>query len=127
MNLLKSKEFKEIIKISKKNPNTIALILFGSYAKNNYKITSDLDLCIIRKKNTLSSDFDELNYLSKKIDIVFFDKLPDYIKFRIFSEGKILVLNKNLEYRRIRSKFLHIYRDNFIYRQLQLNKQLTMI
>lgn len=127
MNLLKSDEVLKIIEISKSNPNVITLVLFGSYAKGTQKSNSDIDLCIIRKKDSMPHDFEELDFQSKKIDIVFYDKLPDYIKFRIYSEGEILVLNNELEYSKIKKTFLHVYRDNYFYMQKQLNKQVAMI
>lgn len=127
MNLLDSSDFKKIVEISKKNPNCIALILFGSYAKNTSKKTSDIDLCIIRKKDSMSNEFDELNFRDEKFDIHFFDKLPDYIKYRIFSEGKVLILNDSLEFFKIRKKFLHIYRDEYPFREYRLNLMISKI
>lgn len=122
MNLHETKEFGDIIIKSKLDKNIIALILFGSYAKNEQKITSDLDLCIIRKKNTLPSDFEIISYKDKKFDILFFDLLPDYIKFNVFKYGKFLVINDKKSFYTIRRRFLHKYLDEFPYFERSLNK-----
>ena len=114
MDLIKTKEYHSIIKSAKKDKNIIALILFGSYAKGNVKPNSDIDICIIRKEGSMPHDFEILDYQDRKtFDILFYDKLPFYIKFKVFSEGKILALNDEKSFFKIRRKFLHIYRDNY--------------
>lgn len=127
MNLEKTKEFEKIINSSKNNPNIIALILFGSYAKNKQKENSDIDIAIIRKKNTMPHQFDELSFKNKQFDIVFFDRLPDIIKFNVFSEGKILIVNDSQMYKSIRRKFLHAFRDNYPYYQKNMKRMLENV
>ncbi len=127
MDLMNSSDFEKIINISKNNSNTIALILFGSYAKGTHKKNSDIDLCIIRKKDTMPHDFKELDYCDENFDILFFDKLPDYIKFRVISEGKILVLNDIYAYQNIRRNFLHSFRDQYEFYEKNINKVLNYV
>lgn len=127
MNLTKTKEFKEILEKSQIDKNIIGLVLFGSYAKNKQKPTSDLDLCVIRKKNTMPHDFEVLSYKDEKLDILFFDLLPDYIKFNIFKEGKILVINDKKSFFTIRRRFIHKYLDEFPYFERNLNKVIANV
>lgn len=127
MNLQESKEFKKIVEKAKNNPNIIALILFGSYAQNKQKPNSDIDIAIIRKKNTLPHQFEELNFQSKEFDIVFFDRLPDMIKFNVFSKGKTLVVNDKKTYTAIRRKFLHAFRDNYPYYEKNMKRMIANV
>ncbi len=127
MDLSKSNDFKKIVEISKKNSNCIALILFGSYASGTQKETSDLDLCIVRKLSAMPHDFEELNFRNEDFDIHFLDRVPDYIKFRIFSEGKVIILNDISEFNRIKRIFLHSYRDEYEFYQRNLNKVLQHV
>lgn len=127
MNLDESKELEEIISKSKNNPNTIALILFGSYSKNKQKPTSDIDLAIIRKKGTQPNEFSEINHKDESFDITFFDKLPDNAKFSIITQGKILVINDKEEFKKIKRKFLHAYRDNYPFYQKNMKRMLKNV
>lgn len=127
MNLLNSKELNEIMNFAKKDKNIIALILFGSYARGKNKTSSDIDLCIIRKEDTLPHEFKILDYKNEVFDIHFFDKMPDYIKFRIFKEGRILILNEKKTYCNLRKRFLHRYRDEFPFREYRLKKMVDNI
>lgn len=128
INLLESSDLKQIINLSNKNSKIIAVILFGSYAKGIQKETSDLDLCIIRKENTHNIDFLKiLEYKDKIYDIHFLDRLPDYIQFRIFSEGKILLLKDEEYYFKLRKKVLHVYRAEYPFKQRRLQKMIEAI
>ena len=113
--LLKNNEFLNFIDEINHNENIIACMLFGSYAKENQKPNSDIDICIFRKKDSAPKDFEKIiNKAQENYDIVFFDTLSDIIKFRVISEGKTLVIKDNITFLRIKHKFLHIYRDNFV-------------
>ena len=129
MSLIDSKEFKEIVELAKRDDNIAALILFGSYARGNFKKTSDVDLCVIKKnKDLLPHEFDILDYQDRNtFDILFYDNLPDYVKFRVFKEGKVLVVNDEKLLFNIRRKFLHKFRDEYYFRERQMNKLLARI
>ena len=127
-NLLESNQLNQIINLSKQNSNIVALILFGSYANQTYNDKSDIDLCIIRTKNSENGDFlDILDFKDNIFDIHFLDKLPDYIQFRIFSEGKILYINDEPIFYKLRKKFLHTYRSEFLFKEKRLKKMLESI
>jgi len=72
-----------------------AIILFGSYATGKQKPLSDVDICIITKKDiSLKEKVEIAGYASKKIDISFFWDMPPAIRYNVIKEGKILY-NKN--------------------------------
>lgn len=109
-----NQNFKKFLNVLSKISSDIACIPFGSCATNKQKANYDIDICIIRKEGSHAHEFEELEFAKKgEIDIVFHDRLPDYIKFRVFSEGKILFLNNKTTFLKIRRKFLHVYRDNY--------------
>ena len=69
----------------------IAIILFGSLARGQARMISDIDLCAVTKKNVSESvKMHLLSFGSDKIDVSFFQDLPIAIRFRVIHEGKIL-------------------------------------
>ncbi len=59
--------WKNIVSIFIKHPNVENVILFGSRALGNYKLASDLDLCIVGK----NIDFIELASIEDEMDTLF--------------------------------------------------------
>lgn len=83
-------------KISKKK-EVNSIIIFGSYAKNKIKPMSDLDICIIFKKNTKEEKIiNILAYGSDKLDISAYHKLPLSLQYEIITSGKIFKTKKDL-------------------------------
>jgi predicted nucleotidyltransferase len=105
------KVIKEIIKEIKKN-EVDAIYLFGSYATGRAKPISDIDICVITKRDT-SKDIKEqiLSNSSKKIDIVVFWDLPPAIRFRVLKKGKLLYERDYLTLHRIKIDTLKSYLD----------------
>lgn len=69
--------YKQIKKIEKNN-SRYHFKLFGSRARGDYKITSDIDIAIFEKASKedeykIRNEFDELDIIYK-IDLVFIDK-----------------------------------------------------
>ncbi len=89
---LLSKVVKEVIS---KDPQVIAVLLFGSYVRNekNYR---DIDICLV-----LDKKYPNINLSKKKLiyssltksplEIHIFQQLPIYIRKRILKEGKVLL------------------------------------
>jgi predicted nucleotidyltransferase len=128
MNLKKSKEFLELIDVAKENKFVIAVVLFGSYVKGEVKPNSDIDVCIIAKKDARLEDLSDIRgYSSQYMDVLFYHNLTDVMKFRIFSEGEILALNDKKEFLRLRKKFLHIYRDNYLFYMKNMKRMLANV
>ena len=85
---------KELEKISEKARNdedVLAVMLFGSYARNEK--FSDIDVCVVLKQGKFDPLFlskKRLEYLSAfpNLDIQIFQQLPLYVKVRVLKEGK---------------------------------------
>ena len=75
---------------AKKDKDILAIILFGSYARN--EIFRDIDACLVLKNDKADIGEKRLEYLSSfpDLDIQVFQGLPLYIKARILKEGKII-------------------------------------
>lgn len=70
------------------------IVLFGSRARGDHKITSDVDLAVFpltefANRGRLTSDFDDIETLLK-IDIVFVDGLDPKLMENIRKEGVLL-------------------------------------
>jgi len=88
------KELKKLIEKIEKDRDALAVLLFGSYVRNEE--FSDVDVCIVLKQR---KKFTPL-YLSRKklrysiafpnLDIQIFQQLPLSMKMRILKEGKVM-------------------------------------
>ena len=89
-----------------------AIYLFGSYAKGNAKPISDIDICVLTKKNiTKNIKENILSNSSKKIDISIFWDLPPTLRFRVFKEGKLLYKKDEISLQRVKITTLKSYLD----------------
>lgn len=89
---------KNFISEVKKDPDIVALILYGSSAKNgDYK---DIDVCLIPYNQTQEIPLKKILYYKgnfpSKLDIQFFNDLPLYIKHEVLNHGKLLI-NKDFD------------------------------
>jgi len=106
-------DFKEINNIAKeigKIKNVKAVYLFGSYATEKHHALSDIDLCVIGDL-TEKEEYKILGYGSDNFDISPFNRLPISIRFRVFKEGKPLLINDKEYIRLLRIKTLRDYLD----------------
>lgn len=85
-----------------KDKEVVAVLLFGSHARNEeYK---DIDICVFldKKYSNLHMSRKRLEYsslFSNKYDVHVFQQLPVYIRKRILKDGKIIVCkNEDLLY-----------------------------
>jgi hypothetical protein len=87
------KELEKLIEKTEKDRDALAVVLFGSYVRNEG--FSDVDVCIVLKPKRFAH-----LYLSRKrlrysiafpnLDIQIFQQLPLPIKMRILKEGKVM-------------------------------------
>lgn len=89
-----------------------AIILFGSYARGEARPLSDIDICVITKKDI---DFWKEVHIAgsypDKVDITIFWKLPLVIQFRVFKDGKVLYCRDKMTLHRIKVKTIREYLD----------------
>lgn len=89
-----------------------AIYLFGSHAKGNTGPTSDIDICVITRKNTPRSVKEKIiSNSSRHIDISLFWDLPPVIRFRVFQEGKPLYAKDELLLQRLKVDTVKSYLD----------------
>ena len=89
-----------------------AIYLFGSYAKGNAKPISDIDICVLTKRDIPKRVKEEiLSNSSKKIDISLFWDLPPTIRFRVLKEGKLLYKRDEMVLQRVKVATLKSYLD----------------
>jgi len=81
---------------AKYDRDVLAVILYGSEARQKQRSTSDVDICIVldplpyHKKKDINSQ-KRLEYLKDfDFDIQIFQQLPLYIRRRILKEGRVL-------------------------------------
>lgn len=109
----------DIIIELKKDPNVLAVYLFGSYALNNSKPYSDIDICIFLKDYSKSLTY--YGFAGKYVDISVFNNLPLTVKYKVFKEGKSLYVSDGLELKNILRVTLRDYLDNKHRFDYQLN------
>ena len=75
---------------AKKDKDILAVILFGSYARN--ESFRDIDACLVLRNDKSDAGKKKLEYLAEfpDLDIQVFQGLPLYIRTRILKEGKII-------------------------------------
>lgn len=89
---------KSTVKDLKKIKSVIAVILFGSYARGEQKPISDIDICVVTKRNIPYKTKAEIgSHSSRKVEISLFWDLPPAVRYAAIREGKIL-FNRNKEY-----------------------------
>ncbi|MEK6893430.1 MAG: nucleotidyltransferase domain-containing protein [Nanoarchaeota archaeon] len=86
-------EINEIANKIAKIDGVKAVYLFGSYVTGKTHKNSDIDICVIYDKNAKKAENEILSFGGGNLDIVFFWRLPLPIRFRVFKEGKVLVIN----------------------------------
>ena len=78
----------------KKDQQILAVFLFGSAARKESHLNSDIDICLVLDRGKLTQkkiSALRIKYLSSfDFDIQIFQNLPIYIKQRILKEGKVL-------------------------------------
>lgn len=122
MNMLTCNKFVNFVNSLKNKKSIIALIVFGSYARGDYTNNSDLDICIITNKFINNADFD---YPDREdgFDVHFFYSLPLDIQFKVFSEGKVVLVNDKKKYDIVRKRIIREYRG-FDYKREKYSKLL---
>lgn len=116
------KKITELIDVAKSDEEILAIVLFGSTARQENFKNSDTDICLILKPNQYSPKYlsnKKFDYLKKfYLDIQIFQQLPIYIRKRVIKEGKILFCRDEDEIYKIAfnmiqefNDFEHIYHD----------------
>ncbi len=113
------KEIKNLVSELKKYKKVMSIILFGSYAKNQVKPLSDIDIAIIIKDNDKETETEVATYSSNKLDVAPFHRLPLYIQFEVLKYGKVLFVKNEDYFMEIKRQVLREYLDNtYLYKKI---------
>ncbi|MBI2238988.1 MAG: nucleotidyltransferase domain-containing protein [Actinobacteria bacterium] len=75
------------------DPAVLAVLLFGSRARDEASNASDVDVCLVlRPEAGVSPSEERLRYLAEfDLDVHVFQELPLYIRSRVLKEGRVLL------------------------------------
>jgi predicted nucleotidyltransferase len=85
-----------LIARAEKDPDVLGVILFGSHARGDAELGSDLDVCLVLDRDALPrpglpASRKRLEYLaSSDLDVTIFQQLPLYVRTRILREGRVV-------------------------------------
>jgi predicted nucleotidyltransferase len=105
---------------AERDSEVLALILFGSRAREEARATSDVDVCLVLTATALPGrGRKRLDYLAEAdVDLVVFQDLPLALQTRVLGEGKVLFVRDedalyDLAARAVRAfeDFRHIHRE----------------
>jgi predicted nucleotidyltransferase len=96
MNKKKAAELNRLLAMAKQDEEVLAVIIFGSAARDEQVPFSDVDICLVMmpqprpfRPNTPSHK--RLEYMKdNSLDVRIFQQLPLYIRVRVLKEGRIL-------------------------------------
>ncbi len=107
-------------------------ILFGSRAREEEKVDSDLDLAFLLKPeffekiNVIDYRINLINYFSEltgiESDIIFLNSAKPLLKFQILKYGELIYVNDDFDYARYFSKSLREYFDFKYYKEYHYQK-----
>jgi len=107
---------------AQRDPEVLAVILFGSRARGDASPESDVDVCLVLNAegvSRLAAAEKRLQYAEgTELDLTAFHQLPLHIRSRVLKEGRVLFVRDedalyDLAYRTARAfeDFRHIYRE----------------
>lgn len=105
------KEALDVVEELKKDPCVSAVILYGSQATGKNGRTSDTDLAVILKDPDSETEAEIGSMYSDKIDLALFHRLPLYIQFQVFRDGKTLYISDYSRLKEMKLRTLREYHD----------------
>jgi predicted nucleotidyltransferase len=78
------------------DPDVLAVVLFGSRAREEAGAGSDVDVCLVREprpRPSIEASRKRLDHLGPAdLDVVVFEQLPLHVRRRVLKEGRVLFL-----------------------------------
>jgi len=119
---MKEEDLKEFLREIERKKAVKAVYLFGSYVNGKMHIKSDIDVCVFCEEN------DNGNvgiYGNENVDVVYFNRLPITMKFRVLREGKEVFIRDKEFIKKIKLKTIREYFEfkpllnKFLYRRFK--------
>lgn len=103
--------------------NIKAILLFGSFADNSYTKNSDIDICVIFKRNLSLKEATEFRIrisgrTHKKVDVQVFNVLPQKIKREIARSHRVLY--KSNDYDNVNFSIRHLKDNDYFIRMSKI-------
>jgi len=105
MDKKKATELDRLLGMVKQDKELLAVIIFGSAARDEKVLLSDVDICLVITSQPKSFELTSLSHKrleymkDNSLDVRIFQQLPLYIRVRVLKEGRILfVRNENKLY-----------------------------
>lgn len=112
-------ELNKIVNELKMSPEVVAIILFGSYAREKTKPLSDVDIAVIVKKPDTALEAEISSFSSNIFDVVVFSRLPLYIQFEVLKYGKPLFVRDEKYFAEIKREVLKNYLEmSYLYERM---------
>ncbi|MGB9861492.1 MAG: type VII toxin-antitoxin system MntA family adenylyltransferase antitoxin [Candidatus Bipolaricaulaceae bacterium] len=93
----------------KEHPKVKAVVLFGSWARNEITPLSDIDLAVILDDPTPEDEAEVGSLYTPKVDVVLFHRLPLPVQFAVIREGRELFVRDEEFHHRVRLRTVHRY------------------
>ncbi|MGQ9647617.1 MAG: type VII toxin-antitoxin system MntA family adenylyltransferase antitoxin [Thermodesulfobacteriota bacterium] len=96
-------QLERLLARAKQDEEVLAVIVFGSAARQEQTASSDVDLCLVlmpRRKpfESLALSYKRLEYMKDNtLDVRIFQQLPLYIRVRVLKEGRIIFVRDESE------------------------------
>ncbi|MEM1810836.1 MAG: nucleotidyltransferase domain-containing protein [Thermofilaceae archaeon] len=104
-------ELSSLIERIKEFPETLAIILFGSYVRGAIKGTSDIDVAVIVRKPDKRVEAEIGSMYSPYFDVVLFHRLPLHIQFEVLKYGRVVFCRDEEELLEVKRRVLREYLD----------------
>jgi predicted nucleotidyltransferase len=93
-----TRELDALLEQARRDPEVLAVILFGSAARGEATAQSDLDVCLVlyaggdQHRDSGQLAHKRLEYLHFDLDVKIFQQLPLYVRRRLLKEGRVLLV-----------------------------------
>ena len=112
-------EINKIVNELKTYSKVMAIILFGSYAREKIKPLSDIDMAVIVKNPDKVIEAEISSFSSNIFDVVIFSRLPLYIQFEVLKYGKPLFVRDEKYFLEVKKEILRDYLEmSYLYERM---------
>lgn len=111
MKLQDDYELDDLIEKIKEFPEVLAIIIFGSYAKDTAKEISDIDIAVVVRNPDKHMESEIGSMYSQKFDVVLFHRLPLHIQFEVLKYGKAIFCRDEKNLLEIKRRVLSEYME----------------